>query len=184
MAIPASRWVIGAFALSLLLGTAPAAVSSTHHQRVDPFASGWTVAAKDSGYCESAATSTQRSDAFRCYRGSYQIIDPCFSSPGTSGVVRCVEQPWTSRAVEVQLTKPLPASSPGSEQIWAVALANGERCVIWPEDTERSFGHVIGWTCTNGEVAQGLHSGKTWWALWQPSNGAPWKHVSIRTLYR
>jgi hypothetical protein len=184
MAMLASRRMIGAFAVALLLVTAPTAISSTHRQKVDPFAAGWTVAAKASGYCDSTAESTKRSDAFRCYRGSYRIIDPCFSSPSASGAVRCVEEPWTRKAIEVQLTKPLPASAPGGEQVWAVALANGERCAIWPENTEKSFGHVIGWTCTNGELAQGLHSGKTWWALWQPSNGAPWTHVSIRTLYR
>jgi hypothetical protein len=67
--------------------------------------------------------------------------------------------------------------------VWAVVLANGGRCTS-TEAVDRSFGHAIGWTCTNGDLAQGLHSGKTWWALWQPSNGAQWKHIAIRTLFR
>jgi hypothetical protein len=176
--------MVAAIVGALVLATAPTAASATHRQKIDPFAPGWTVAAHASGYCESAATLTKRSDAFRCYRGSYQIMDPCFSSPSASGNVLCVAAPWSRKAVEVQLTKPLPATGQGSEPVWAVALANGDHCSITPDTTDTSYGHVIGWVCTNGELAQGLHSGKSWWALWQPSSGARWKHVSIRTLYR
>jgi hypothetical protein len=174
----------GAIGVALLLALPSTAASATHRQKVDPFAAGWKVAAKASGYCDSAANTTTRSDAFRCYRGSYQIIDPCFSPPSASGQVLCVDAPWNHKAIELQLTKPLPAAGPGSEPIWAVALANGDRCTITPESTDTSHGRVIAWACTNGELAEGLHSGRTWWAMWQPSNGAPWKHVAIRTLYQ
>lgn len=172
------------FALGLGLVTTPTATSATHLQKVDPFAAGWTVSGSDSGYCDAAATTTTRSDAFRCYKGSYDIFDPCFSSPAAGGDVRCVAAPWSRKSIEVHLTKALPTSNPGSEQVWAVALANGGRCVIDPQSTDTSHGHVIAWGCTNGDLARGLHSGVTWWALWQPSNGARWTHVSIRTLYR
>ena len=170
--------------IGIVLATAPTTMSATHRQKVDPFAAGWTVTGKDSGYCQSSAVSTKRSDAFRCFYGSFQIYDPCFSSAAVGGVVRCVVAPWSRKAFEVQMTKPLPAAGAGLESIWGVALANGGRCSITPESTDTSHAHVIGWTCTNGDLAQGLHSGTTWWALWQPSSGVPWKHVSIRTLYR
>ena len=67
--------------------------------------------------------------------------------------------------------------------VWAMVPANGGRGTS-TEAVDTSFGHAIGWTCSNGDLAQGLHSAKTWWALWQPSNGARWKHVAIRTLFR
>jgi hypothetical protein len=174
--------IVGAIFVASLV-VLPNAFASTHRQAVDPFSSGWS-ATKDSGYCSSAATSTKRADAFRCYRGSYQILDPCFSSPAANGVVRCVAAPWTRKSVELQLTKPLPAGGQGVESFWAVTLANGGNCTISPETTDVSYAHVVGWVCTNGELAQGLHSGKSWYALWQPSSGVRWKHIAIRTLYR
>src|SRR6476659_5355065 len=57
--------------IGITLATAPTAMSATHRQKVDPFAAGWTVTAKDSGYCQSSSASTKRSDAFRCFYGSY-----------------------------------------------------------------------------------------------------------------
>lgn len=180
----AGTWVVAISALFLLVA-APLARAATHSQKIDPFAAGWTVSAKASGYCASASAATKRPDAFRCYRGSYAIMDPCFSSPSSSGEVLCVDSPWSKKAIEVQLTKPVPVAAPdGTASIWAVVLANGARCTIDNEDTDVAFGHTVGWACTNGELAQGLHSGSTWWALWQPSSGIRWRHVSIRMLYR
>jgi hypothetical protein len=176
------RWA-GAIVAVLALVTAPAAWASTHDQRVDPFAAGWTATGNDTGYCSTGAESTKRSDAYRCFRGSYAIEDPCFAAPGNTGTVRCPYAPWSRKTFEVQLTKPLPVLAQGPAMVWAVVLANGGRCTS-TEALDKSFGHAIAWTCTNGELAQGLHSEKTWWALWQPSNGAPWKHISIRTLFR
>jgi hypothetical protein len=173
----------GAMLAVLALLTAPAAWSATHEQRVDPFAAGWTTTGHDTGYCTAGAESTHRSDAYRCFRGSYSIEDPCFASPTDPGKVRCPYAPWNRKAFEVQLTKPLPVLPQGPALVWAVVLANGGRCTSI-DAVDTSFGHVIGWTCTNGDLAQGLHSGRTWWALWQPSNGAPFKHVAIRTLLR
>jgi hypothetical protein len=176
--------MLGATLAVLVLAVAPPAVSATHTEKVDPFAAGWTIRSTDLGSCFSDSTSSKRPNAYRCYQGTNYVRDPCFSSPSSSATVRCVETPWSRKAEEVRLTKPLPAIGQGLELVWAVALANGARCFIWPDAPDVFYGHRVGWTCTKGEAAQGLHSGTTWWALWQPTSGVPWTHVAIRTLYR
>jgi hypothetical protein len=178
------RRLVGAIVVALVLATAPAALSATGGQKVDPFADGWTITSTVSGSCFTGSISTQRPDAFRCFAGANSLVDPCFSSPAASGEVLCVPEPWSRKAIEIRLTKPLPQIGHGPARVWAVELANGGRCNVSTGANSVSHGRVVGWYCTNGVLAQRLHPGATWWAWWQPKSGGQWKRVTIRTAYR
>jgi hypothetical protein len=185
------RGVFGvALVLALTLGAVSAAWGSTGGMRVEPFAAdgslaaGWSTTVKVPGSCFAGAISTQRSDAFRCFAGTSTIVDPCFSSPAAKTVVLCVLAPASREAIEIRLTKPLPAASHGAGRVWAVALANGGRCNVSTGANGVSHGRVVGWYCTNGALAEQLHPAKTWWAWWQRKGGSKWKRVKIRTVYR
>ena len=91
------------------------------------------ISATTSGYCWSNSEAAARSDAWRCTAGN-NIHDPCFGSYGIDYVVCPDVGPWTGRAIEMRLTKPLP---PGANQQvqaglqgdpWALELANGSTC--------------------------------------------------------
>ena len=182
--------VRAAIVLALLLGAVPSAWASTRGVRVEPFAAdgslaaGWKTTAKVSGSCFAAAISTQRSDAFRCFAGTSTIVDPCFSSPAANAEVLCVLAPGSRDAIEIRLTKPLPAAGHGPGRVWAVELANGGRCNVSTGANGVSHGRVVGWYCTNGALAEQLHPAATWWAWWQRKGGGQWKRVKIRTVYR
>ena len=111
-----------AIVLALLLGAVPSAWGSTRGVRVEPFAAdgslaaGWKTTAKISGSCFAGAISTQRSDAFRCFAGTSTIVDPCFSSPAGKAEVLCVLAPGSRDAIDIRLTKPLPAAGHGPGQ--------------------------------------------------------------------
>jgi hypothetical protein len=179
-----------AMVLALTLGAVPSAWGSTGGIRVEPFAAdgslaaGWSTTAKVSGSCFTGAIATQRSDAFRCFAGASTLVDPCFSSPAGKAEVLCVLAPWSRAAIEIRLTKPLPAAGHGPGRVWAVELANGGRCNVSTGANGVSHGRVVGWYCTNGALAEQLHPAATWWSWWQRKGGGQWKRVKIRTVYR
>jgi hypothetical protein len=128
-------------------GTAP--VTSPAHTTVETF-SPWTAAGRISagtkvlahvrGACFAASIAVPLSSAYRCKVGN-QIYDPCLVAPGDkSSSLACAASPWSGVQV-LHLTRPLPLTStpltPASATVaeatarpWALALANGTRCVV------------------------------------------------------
>lgn len=87
-----------------------------------------------SGSCWENSIVLERDDAWRCFIGN-DIYDPCFSSQRASGVVVCVQAPWSGTGIEIRLTKPLPKpfrepAPSTSLEPWGIQIASGQDCII------------------------------------------------------
>lgn len=118
--------------------------------------SGLTVTSRLSGECFSRSlASPGRPDAWRCTSGN-QILDPCLEGFGQAALV-CAQAPWSSEVALLTPSKPLPQSG-GPRELdltalpWALALANGARCVLLTGATSGLVGLRINYGCVGGKA--------------------------------
>lgn len=157
-------------------------------------ARGIGVAVTGRGYCWVTALASPRPDAYRCAVPS-ELFDPCFADRYASrgyGVVACPD-PGPARVAIIELTKPLPRSSPPTTLTWPwlIILTSGLRCyyVTGAALYTKGIGRQ-NYTCGTGNGtygAGGLWSlprhGRTWTILYQSRLGGPFTRVPIAAVY-
>ena len=126
-----------------------------------------TTGEQVSGSCFASSAAATRSDAWRCMVDS-SIYDPCFSLPGNTSSLVCVENPLDSSTfVTMTLTKPLPAASPVPAEThpWFLQLADGTVCNFFTGATGGVDGERINYGCSDGWVVVGLPHTDTVWTV-------------------
>ena len=117
---------------------APAPAAHTRASIYTPFAaSGQSAAQVKStvrGHCWTGSAAIDHQDAWRCLGGNL-IYDPCFGSANAKGIVLCPAiGPWSSSAIEIELTSKLPSKHgnkgrPSTSGLpWALLTAAGWKC--------------------------------------------------------
>jgi hypothetical protein len=157
-------------------------------------ADGIRVAATVRGSCWVSSIASPRPDAYRCMVRN-EISDPCFADRYTSrgyGVVACPD-PGPARVVLVELTQPLPPSSPAATTAWPwlITLASGLQCIDLTGATLYTKGiGRLNYACGTGSRAYGApflwgdaHHGRTWTILSQRRLGGPLTRVPIAAVY-
>jgi hypothetical protein len=115
--------------------------------------------------------------AWRCLTGNF-IQTPCFSpmTARPAEVVCDASSPWdSSRALVIQLTKPLPwaeANTGGDWTGWALQLSNKARCIL-ATDTHSPpvSGGPAPYQCANDAWAGELSTGSQPWTVWYGTSG-------------
>lgn len=113
------------------------------------------VAQTARGECWTTSIAAPKADAFRCFQGE-KILDPCFAPahPTTPATVACVADPW-AKAVMLRIIGPLPRPSDGAaSRPWALALADGTRCVASTGTVPAVHGVNLTYTCAGGGNAE------------------------------
>jgi hypothetical protein len=103
----------------------------------------YSTVAEVRGECEKGSESAAFGATARCFGNNHGVYDPCF---GTGRTVACVTAPWSStvtiftaqRGFEGAASQPFVLNSPAAlarlektTAVWALELANGERCVLF-----------------------------------------------------
>jgi hypothetical protein len=138
------------------------------------------------GACTSdSSIANGRPDAWGCTSEDSGVFDPCFENTYLSddepGQVACLDTPWSTDVVVLDLSAPLPrqkeapgagvgAADTAAEVIlpwdlpWAVELANGDRCSLNRGTLIFQAGQVVHYGCENGGMILGevVHSRPVW----------------------
>ena len=125
----------------------------------------WSVAGahvvqRGRGYCWTSSIADARSDAWRCFLGKNEIVDPCFSG-GESAVLCPDGTPDSHDALRIALTKPLPlgqANPSGSatpRDPWAIVTAGGAYCYRVSGATDRRLGRALTYVCAGASALAG-----------------------------
>jgi hypothetical protein len=143
-----------------------------------------------SGSCwEGSLALYQDASAWRC-TASNQIMDPCFTPPGQPDApqLTCASSPWAP-ATRLMLTQPLPleaANSPGSgpRPVWAMELANGDRCVLGTGTATQVGAVTLDYLCTSGGLAGGVdRSHQPWIVRYQPARSSTLQPLAVRNAW-
>lgn len=124
-----------------------------------------SVSAQISGSCFAPSIASTRGDAWRCMSGNL-IYDPCFTKPGSSNAVVCVQDPTdSSTIVQMNLTQPLPDHGPilGELHPWFLQLADGSVCNFLTGATGAVNGERINYGCSSGWDLIGTPTQDTVW---------------------
>jgi hypothetical protein len=139
---------------------------------------GLTATATEEGTCGfPSSAALDLPDAWDCIGASDQIYDPCFENPfilpDDPGQVACLESPFTTDVVVLNLTAPLvrqkEVSDPAREAAqdaagvslapwdlpWALELANGDRCTLLGGTLTVMAGQTAHYGCEDGGVVFG-----------------------------
>jgi hypothetical protein len=142
-------------ALALVL-TFTAAPTQVEHWT----AAGAHVVQSGRGYCWTGSLADGRADAWRCFLGKNEIVDPCFSGGGSS--VLCPDgTPDSHDAIRIELTKPLPRSqaNPGGGSTrgypWAIVTAGGDYCYRVTGATDERAGRALTYECAGASALAG-----------------------------
>jgi hypothetical protein len=113
---------------------APSAGAATKISQWSPFAADGSLRAGLSaapGYGGECFTGTfVVHNAFRCLQGN-RLRDPCFADPSREDAVVCVPSPFARIVVRLRFNGSLPSdSSARLGALWALRLANGQRCTF------------------------------------------------------
>jgi hypothetical protein len=147
---------------------------------------GLTATTTEDGICGfSSSAALDRPDAWDCIGAEDQIYDPCFENPfllpDEPGQVACLESPYTTDVVVLNLTEPLvrqkevPEADTGMAQAagvaiepwdlpWALELANGDQCTLLGGTLTVVAGETAHYGCADGGVVFGEvnHSQPVW----------------------
>ncbi|HEY6792161.1 MAG TPA: hypothetical protein VI365_33090 [Trebonia sp.] len=115
----------------------------------------------------------------------------CFAPPGRTDVtqVACMSGPW-SDAYLLNLTTPLASSSWGTptaaelEYPWAVALANGQECVVLHGTGQLLDGLELNTACNDGYVTFPSTGTDPWTVKYVASGSSSPVTVAVTTAYR
>ena len=138
---------------------------------------GLTATTEEEGVCGFAsAAALDRPDAWDCTGAEGQIYDPCFENPfilpDDPGQVACLESPFTTDVVVLNLTAPLvrqkeaPDAGMGLAQAagvalepwdlpWALELATGDQCTLLGGTLTVVAGETAHYGCADGGVVLG-----------------------------
>lgn len=124
-----------------------------------------------------------RSDAWRCTVKN-TIYDPCF---GNGDKLVCLSSPWSKEAVQLTVTKPLPADNsnesvkPAHGIPWGLELANGEHCTLLTGATSGFAGMRANYACGKDGLAYGDidKSRSLWKVFYQADDDVTIKQVPI-----
>jgi hypothetical protein len=142
-----------ALAVVLAVGAAPTKVEHWS-------AAGAHVVQSGSGYCWTGSIADQRTDAWRCFLGKNEIVDPCFSGGGST--VLCPDgTPDSHDAIRIKLTKGLPrgqanhgnGATPGAP--WAIVTAGGAYCYRVTGATDERLGRALTYECAGASALAG-----------------------------
>jgi hypothetical protein len=148
------------------------------------------VSATASGSCwEGSLALYQDASAWRCTAAN-QIMDPCFAprdQPDAAQLI-CTSAPWAP-ATRLTLTQPLPleaANSTGSgpRPVWAVELANGDRCVLGTGTAPQVGNVVLDYVCATGGIAGGLDRVHQPWTIdYRAARSSTARPLAVRTAW-
>ena len=119
----------------VVFGTMAAAASgATHVVRWSPFVGdalrpGLVATPAFGGDCFTGSFAVH--NAYRCLDGHF-LRDPCFADPARDDAVLCVRDPFSRGVVRLRVSGNLDGSgSAPPSLVWAVRLANGQRCTFF-----------------------------------------------------
>ena len=137
-----------------------------------------TATASEDGVCGFASSAALgRPDAWDCVGASNQVYDPCFENPflppDEPGQVACLDSPFTTDVVVLNLTQPLVREKEAADAAmgmapdaaaaaidewdlpWALELANGDRCTLLHGTLEVMAGQTVHYGCSDGGMVLG-----------------------------
>ena len=124
-------------------------------------AAGAHVVQSARGYCWTISDADSRPDAWRCFLGKNEIVDPCFSA-GHSYVLCPDGTPDSHDAIHLQLTKPLPdrGPNPPGDPLrfgpWVIVTAGGAYCYRLTGALDRRAGRALTYQCAGAAELAGL----------------------------
>ncbi len=144
---------------------------------------GLTVSERAKGSCWTHSLSTDRSDAWRCFKGN-DILDPCFAGPSRSVLIACAEGPFSQKVVLLRLSKPLSdGENPTTKMLqpkaepWGLRLRSGDTCVFVTGATDVVGGERLNYACRKTGWVIGAPDRST--AVWEAHTvDWPSKHVT------
>ena len=126
-------------------------------------------------------------NAYRCADGNF-LRDPCFADPTRDDAVPCVRDPFSRGVVRLRVSGDLDRSgSAPSSLVWAVRLANGQRCTFFAggATSADAAGRRANYRCS-GRFLWGnpIRRGRTWRIRLSHSfTPGPERVAAIRTAY-
>ncbi|HEX4540786.1 MAG TPA: hypothetical protein VH112_11130 [Acidimicrobiales bacterium] len=149
-----------------------------------------TASTTTSGSCwEGSLALYQDASAWRCTAAN-QIMDPCFTPANQPDApqLTCASTPWAP-ATRLLLTQPLPleaANSPGTgpRPVWAMELANGDRCVIGTGTVTQVGAVTLDYLCTSGALAGQIdRSHQPWIVQYQAAKSSTLRPLTVRNAW-
>ena len=141
--------------LAVVLAGAPAPTKVEHWS-----VAGAHVVQSGSGYCWTSSIADALPDAWRCFLGKNEIVDPCFTGGGST--VLCPDgTPDSHDAIRMKLTKPLPlgqANPPGGStprDPWAIVTTGGAYCYRITGAAGTRFGRALTYQCAGASLLAG-----------------------------
>jgi hypothetical protein len=175
--------LIAAFVALAAAATASAAPAPTAFEHWTAFrdgraAGGVHVDQRGSGVCTAASAADPRSDAWRCLDGT-QVEDPCFSG-GAAFVLCPFGTPDSHDALELRLTRPLPAARGGGPvpatrgNPWAIVTTGGDYCYRAPAPGPTEAGRRVTYVCAGAAFLAGSpdRAHRVWTIALVPSDAA------------
>ncbi len=168
---------------------------------------GLTAATTEDGVCGfPSSAALERPDAWDCTGAEGQIYDPCFENPFTAadepGQVACLDSPFTTEVVVLNLTAPLerqkeaPDAGMSLAQAagvsieawdlpWALELANGDRCTLLHGTLSVLAGQTAHYGCEGGGVVFGEvdHRQPLWTVQYLAAGGVASNLVDVVTAW-
>jgi|SRR5580658_840464 hypothetical protein len=91
---------------------------------------GLTLSGTESGSACGAGSEAVAATVYRCFSTRY-VYDPCWAASGTTPSVYCMNFPWSTSVVRVELPSlGAPVSVPADPgHPWGVELTDGQRCI-------------------------------------------------------
>lgn len=127
------------------------------------------------GECLAQSALIKRQDALHCV-ANQQSYDPCFIKEyGNHKKVLCLNSPWESKAIEIDLSSPIDNSEHLSLDMsrtypWGLLLTSGEKCTAVAED-ESFDGLKVHYRCDNGSFLVGhVQRCASQWSILQKKN--------------
>lgn len=183
----------GAMGLGGCAGGSPAAHTSVQGLARSPTAATTTLPAASttaSGSCwEGSLALYQDAGAWRCTAAN-QVMDPCFTPAGQPDAAQliCESAPWAP-ATRLLLTQPLPldaANSPGTgpRPVWAMELANGDRCVLGTGTATQVGATTLDYRCTSGALASDVDRARQPWTVrYRPATSSTLRQIAVRNAW-
>jgi hypothetical protein len=194
---------------------APAGAATVLHD-FPGSASGMQIVAVGPGFCGDASWMEDRPNAWKCApandawpAGTVRVSpawsvtnyagSACFAATAHARTVVCPLTPWSRRAVELRLTRPLGSWRTRHEALWVksqerwahlpwgVWTKNGERCIT--QTGQMGAFDPAGtatYACADGSLLVGFprRSGATWTIGFQPSRWRRATRVAITDVWR
>jgi hypothetical protein len=117
-------------------------------------------------------------------------MDPCFAPAGQPDATQliCASSPWAP-ATRLLLTQALPldaANSPGSgpRPVWAMELANGDRCVLGTGTATQVGATTLDYLCTSGALAGGAdRNHQPWMVPYRAAGSSTVRTLTVRNAW-